>query len=94
MFQSNEFCTLIRSNSDGTIAVCNTSDCSVEDLHDKFAAGISSFGISPPLYSLTRFSMKTSQYALMMARVIDLIADIILREIFSFLDFLPKCNKL
>jgi hypothetical protein len=37
--------------------------------------------------------MNTSKYALMMARVIELIADIILRQIFSFLDFLQKWNK-
>jgi len=85
--------SLIRSNSDGAIAVYNTSDCSVEDLPDKFAAGISSFGISCPLYSLTRFSMNTSKYPLMMAGVIEIRADIILRQIFSFLYFLQKWNK-
>jgi hypothetical protein len=37
--------------------------------------------------------MNTSKYALMMARVIELIADIILLQIFSFLEFLQKWNR-
>ena len=37
--------------------------------------------------------MNTSKYPLMMAGVIEIRADIILRQIFSFLYFLQKWNK-